>query len=224
VAAIAEVAARHRLWLHVDAALAGSAMILPEMRRLWEGVEAADSLVLNPHKWLGAGIDFSAYYVRDPAQLVRAMSIQPSYLRTAVDGQVTNFRDWGVPLGRRFRALKLWFLLRDEGVEGLQARLRRDLDHAAWLAAEVDASPGWERLAPVPLQTVCLRHRIEGAGEEALAAHNLAIAARVNREGRAYVTPAMLGGKQAIRVSIGAMATERADVEAVWAELRAAAG
>ena len=181
--------------------------------------------VLNPHKWLGVGLDFSAYTVRDPAQLQRAMSTDPSFLRTSVDGRVTNFRDWGIPLGRRFRALKFWFVLRDEGVEGLQARLRRDLANAAWLAAEVDATPGWERLAPVPLQTVCLRHVLDGAAaEEELAAHNLALAARVNRGGRAYVTPAVLKGRQAIRVSIGALGTTRADVEAAWAELRAAAG
>ncbi len=158
VARIAEVAQRHGLWLHVDAALAGTAMICPELRWMWEGVERADSLVLNPHKWMGTGFDLSAYYVRDPEHLIRVMSTDPSYLRTAQDGQVRNLRDWGIPLGRRFRALKLWFLLREYGVSGLQDRVRRDLANAAWLREQVDAAPGWERLAPVPLQTVCLRH------------------------------------------------------------------
>ena len=125
---------------------------------MWEGVEAADSIVLNPHKWLGAGFDLSAYFVRDTQHLIRVMSTDPSYLRTAQDGLVRNLRDWGIPLGRRFRALKLWFVIRDSGVEGLQARLRRDVENAQWLKRQVDAAPEWERLAPVPLQTVCVRH------------------------------------------------------------------
>jgi aromatic-L-amino-acid decarboxylase len=221
---MAEVAARHGLWLHVDAALAGTAMVLPECRWMWRGVERADSLVFNPHKWMGVGFDFSAYYLRDPQHLVRVMSTNPSYLRTAQDAVVKNFRDWGIPLGRRFRALKAWLYLMDVGVEGLQARLRRDLENARWLMEQVDAAPGWERLAPVPLQTVCLRHRPPGEADEGrLAAHNLEIAARVNRSGRAYLTPAVLKGRQMIRVSIGAERTERRHVEAVWAQLLEAA-
>ena len=184
VAGVAELAARHGLWLHVDAALAGTAMICPEYRWMWRGVEAADSIVFNPHKWLGTVFDLSAYFVRDPEHLVRVMSTDPSYLRTAQDGVVRNLRDWGIPLGRRFRSLKLWFLLRDQGVEGLQARVRRDVANAAWLAEQVDAAPEWERLAPAPLQTVCVRHVPPAlAGDEAaLTAHNLAVADRVNRE------------------------------------------
>jgi aromatic-L-amino-acid decarboxylase len=225
LAAMAELAARHGLWLHVDAALAGTAMLCPENRWMWEGVERADSVVLNPHKWMGTGFDLSAYFVRDPEHLVRVMSTDPSYLRTAQDGLVRNLRDWGIPLGRRFRALKLWFLIREYGVEGLQERVRRDLDNAAWLTAQVDQVPGWQRLAPVPLQTVCVRHvppALEG-DEPALAAHNLAVADRVNRAGRSYVTPSLLKGRQMIRVSIGAQATEREHVDAVWRELQEAA-
>jgi aromatic-L-amino-acid/L-tryptophan decarboxylase len=142
---IADFASAHGLWLHVDACLAGTAMILPECRALFRGVDRADSLVWNPHKWLGTTFDFSAYYVRDPGHLVRVMSTNPSYLQTTVDGQVRNYRDWGIPLGRRFRALKLWFLLREQGVAGLQARVRRDLANAQWLAQQVDAAPGWQR-------------------------------------------------------------------------------
>ncbi|WP_248358431.1 pyridoxal phosphate-dependent decarboxylase family protein [Anaeromyxobacter oryzae] len=224
LAAMVDVAARHGMWVHVDAALAGTAMVLPECRWMWAGIERVDSLVFNPHKWMGIGLDFSAFYVRDPEHLVRVMSTNPSYLRTAHDGAVTNFRDWGIPLGRRFRALKAWFHLVDEGVLGMQARLRRDLENARWLAGEVDRTPGWERLAPVPLQTVCLRHVPDGERDEArLAAVNLELARRVNAGGRAYVTPSALKGRQMIRVSIGAMATERKDVEAVWAALREAA-
>jgi len=221
---MAELAARHGMWLHVDAALAGSAMICPECRWMWDGVERADSLVLNPHKWLGTGFDLSAYFVRDPEHLIRVMSTNPSYLRTEHDGEVKNLRDWGIPLGRRFRALKLWFLIKDLGISGLQARMRRDLEHAQWLMGQVDADPGWERLAPVPLQTVCLRHRPAGmAGEDELARHNLAIADRINKSGRFYLTPAVLKGMQMIRVSIGSAATRREDVEALWEALRRAA-
>lgn len=224
VAGVAALARRHGLWLHVDAALAGTAMALPECRPLWTGVEEADSLVWNPHKWLGIGFDFSAYYVRDVAHLVAVMSTSPSYLRTAQDGRVANLRDWGIPLGRRFRALKGYFHLMDEGVEPLQARLRRDLAHARWLADQVDATPGWERLAPVPFQTVTLRHAPAGLDEAALTALNLRIAAAVNEGGEAYLTPSVLKGRQTLRVSCGSAATERRHVEALWAALRAAAG
>ncbi len=142
IGAIAEIARREKLWLHVDAAMAGSAMILPECRWMWDGIEGADSLVMNPHKWLGAPFDCSFYYVRDPEHLVRVMSTNPSFLQSSVDGQVKNLRDWGIPLGRRFRALKLWFLIREQGVQGLQGRLRRDLENARAFAAEVAADAG----------------------------------------------------------------------------------
>jgi aromatic-L-amino-acid/L-tryptophan decarboxylase len=222
VADVADVARRHGMWLHVDAALAGSAMICPEFRWMWRGVEAADSLVFNPHKWLGAAFDLSAYYVRDCEHLVRVMSTNPSYLRTAQDGVARNLRDWGIPLGRRFRALKLWFLIREHGVEGLQARLRRDVANAQWLKEQVDGEHDWQRLAPVPLQTVCLRHvpeRLRG-DETALAAHNLALVNEVNRGGRYYLTPSLLKGTQMIRVSVGAQTTELEHVRGLWDELR----
>jgi len=225
VAGIAALCARHDLWLHVDAALAGTAMICPEYRWMWEGVDRADSVVFNPHKWMGAGFDLSAYYVRDPEHLVRVMSTNPSYLRTAQDGLVRNLRDWGIPLGRRFRALKLWFLLRSEGVEGLQARVRRDVDNAAWLAEQVVAAPEWGLLAPAPLQTVCLRHQPPAlAGdEEALAAHNAAIVERVTSGGEYYFGTSLLKDRLIIRVSVGAQPTEREHVAGVWAALREAA-
>ena len=146
-------------------------MIVPECRPLWHGVEEADSLVLNPHKWLGVSFDCSVYFVRDPEHLVRVMSTNPSYLRTTADAQVKSFRDWGIPLGRRFRALKLWFLIREQGVSGLQARIRRDLANAKWLASQVDAAPDWKRVAPAPLQTVCVRHEPPGLSGDALDTH-----------------------------------------------------
>jgi aromatic-L-amino-acid decarboxylase len=225
LAAMAPVAKRHGLWLHVDAALAGSAMVLPECRPLWDGVESADSLVFNPHKWMAVGFDFCAFYVSDPQHLIRVMSTNPSYLRTAQDGAVKNYRDWQIPLGRRFRALKCWFQLLDVGVDGIQARIRRDLANAQWLRAQVDAAAEWERLAPVPLQTVCLRQipRALAADEPALTRHNLEIARRINESGAAYLTPALLKGRQMIRVSIGAEPTERRHVEALWSALQEAA-
>jgi len=228
LADMAKLSARHGIWLHVDAAMAGTAMICPECRSLWEGIESADSIVLNPHKWMGTGFDLSAYFVKDPEHLIRVMSTNPSYLHTDQDGQVKNLRDWGIPLGRRFRALKLWFLVRSQGVEGLQARVRRDLANAQWLKAQIQAAGGWELMAPVNLQTVCVRHVPEGMTDEAeLRAHNLALLAAVNRSGKYYLTTSVLKGRQIIRVSIGSSATELADVEGLWkalieASLRAA--
>jgi aromatic-L-amino-acid decarboxylase len=220
IEAIADVARARGVWLHVDAAMAGSAMILPECRWMWRGVEGADTLVLNTHKWLGAAFDCSLYFVRDPEHLVRVMSTNPSYLQSAVDARVKNFRDWGLPLGRRFRALKLWLLIREQGVSGLQARLRRDLANARWLAEQVRAAPCWRVLAPVPLQTVCVRHEPPGVTGEELDRHTLDWAGRINRSGEAYLTPAVLDGQWMVRVSVGAAPTEREDVEAVWSLMR----
>lgn len=216
IAACAELAHQEGLWLHVDAALAGSAMILPECRWMWQGIEGADSLVINPHKWLGAAFDCTLYFVRDPEHLVRVMGTNPSYLQSAADNRVKNYRDWGIPLGRRFRALKLWTLIRQQGVTGLQARLRRDLANAQWLAEEVGVRPNWQLLAPVPLQTICLRHTPPGLEGEALDKHTLAWVDRVNRSGEAYLTPATLEGRWMVRVSIGAHTTEREDVAEAW--------
>ncbi len=220
---LAALAREHGVWLHVDAAMAGSAMLLPECRWMWNGVEGADSLVLNPHKWLGAAFDCSLYYVRDSEHLVRVMSTRPSYLATAYDARARNLRDWGIPLGRRFRALKLWFLLREQGLERLRARLRRDIANAQWLAEQVSATPHWRVLAPTPLQTVCVRHEPEGLAGEALDAHTTRWAEQLNRSGRAYVTPAVLDGRWMVRLSIGALCTEREHVEALWRNVRAAA-
>jgi aromatic-L-amino-acid/L-tryptophan decarboxylase len=221
--AIAAVTEHHAMWLHVDAAMAGTAMILPECRGLWHGVERADSLVLNPHKWMGVGFDLSADYCRDPQHLIRVMGTDLAILRTQQDGAVSNFRDWHIQLGRRFRALKLWFCLLDQGVSGIRARVRRDLANAQWLAREVEAAPDWELVAPVALQTVCLRYAPAGLDEPARSEANRAIARRINEAGRAYLTPSVLDGKQIMRVSIGAERTEREHVAALWAALRVAA-
>ena len=214
--AIAAVVDRHGVWLHVDAAMAGSAMILPECRWMWTGVERADSIVINPHKWLGAAFDCSAYYVRDVEHLTRVMGTSPSYLGAAAGPSAPNLRDWGIPLGRRFRALKLWCLIRVEGVEGLRARLRRDLRNARWLEAVVRRTPGWRVIVPAILQTVCLRYEPPGLEGNALDRYTLHWVDRVNQSGEALVTPATFGGRWMVRVSVGGLATERPDVAAVW--------
>ena len=224
LAQIIPLARQYGMWVHVDAAMAGSALLLPEMRWLTAGVEGADSLAWNPHKWLGTVLDCSLLYVADPDHLIRVMSTNPSYLRSAVDGEVTQYKDWGIPLGRRFRALKLWFHLRLDGVEAIRARLRRDLDNARWLAEQVSSTPGWRVLAPVNLQTVVLRHEpagvVSGTGAvldaDALNAHTLSWVDSVNASGATLVTPSLLDGTWSVRVSIGAEPTERQDVEELW--------
>lgn len=222
IGAIAAVARAEGAWLHVDSAMAGSAMVLPECRWMWEGIEGADSLVLNPHKWLGVVFDCSLFYTRDSKHLVRVMSTNPSYLQSGVDAVVKNYRDWGIPLGRRFRSLKLWFLIRDQGVEGIAARLRRDLANARWLEEQVRAAKaaGWRLLAPVPLQTLCVRHEPPGCEGEALDAHTLGWVERINASGAAYLTPAKLDGRWMVRISIGSLLTERPHVEALWTRMR----
>jgi aromatic-L-amino-acid decarboxylase len=187
---------------------------------MWDGVEGADSVVINPHKWLGAVFDCTLFFVRDPQHLIRVMSTNPSYLQTSADGAATNYRDWGLPLGRRMRAMKLWFLLRLEGAEALRERLRGNIVAARWLADQVDATPNWVRLNPVQLQTICLRHEPPELAGETLDQHTLAWVERINRSGAAYLTPAILDGRWMCRVSIGAETTTQADVEALWALLQ----
>jgi aromatic-L-amino-acid decarboxylase len=223
IAAVVPIARAAGMWVHVDAAMAGSALLLPECRELFAGLDEADSLSWNPHKWIGTILDTSLYYTRRPEHLVRVMSTNPSYLRSVADGDVTQYRDWGIPLGRRFRALKLWFHLRIDGVDAIRDRLRRDLRNAQWLADAVSRTPGWEVVAPVPLQTVCVRHRPPGVDGEELDDHTLAWVDAVNRSGAALLTPSVLDGRWMVRVSIGAESTERSDVEAVWKLMQDAA-
>ncbi len=216
IAAMARLAKEYNLWLQVDAAMAGSAMILPECRYLWQGIEGAHSLVLNPHKWLGAVFDCSLFYTQNTEHLIRVMSTNPSFLQTSADAEVTNYRNWGIPLGRRFRALKLWFLLKSEGAEGLRKRLRRDLENAKWLENQVKQTPNWKLVAPVQLQTVCVRYDVPGMNEEEIDTWTLEWVSRINNSGAAYLTPAKLKGRWLVRVSIGSLLTERGDVEALW--------
>ena len=216
ISGIAEIAKRNNIWLHVDAAMAGSAMLLPECRHLWEGVENADSISWNPHKWMGTILDCSLFYVNNPELLIRVMSTNPSYLRSTVDSEVTQYRDWGIPLGRRFRALKLWFHLSLDGPEAIRVRLRRDLDNARRFAELVEATPDWRVLAPVNLQTVCIRHEPAGMDTEALDKHTLAWVNSINQSGKAFMSPSRLDQRWMVRVSIGAESTTWEHVESLW--------
>ncbi|WP_027545741.1 aminotransferase class V-fold PLP-dependent enzyme [Bradyrhizobium sp. WSM2254] len=223
VSEIAAIARKHGLWLHIDAAMAGNAMILPELRWMWEGIEGADSVVINAHKWLGVPFDCSLYFVRDEPHLLRVMSADPSFLQSQADEKVRNLRNTGIPLGRRFRALKLWFAIREQGVSGLQARLRRDISLAQDLRSKVEATPGWEVVAPVVLQTVCIVYRPRSVPPHRLDDFTRAWALAVNASGQAYVTPATAAGHWMVRVSIGTIFTEASDIEAVWRTIQEAA-
>jgi aromatic-L-amino-acid/L-tryptophan decarboxylase len=221
--AIAGICRRHGVWLHVDAAYAGAAAIVPELRHLFDGVEHADSFVFNPHKWLLVNFDCSAYFVRDQEALVRTFQVTPEYLRTDQDRAVVNFRDWGIQLGRRFRALKLWFVIRSYGVEGLRAMIRRHVELAQELAGWVDADPDFELMAPVPFGLVCFRYRPDGVSDTQVDDLNRRLLARVNASRRVHLTHTLLGERYVIRMAIGQRETERQHVEEAWSLIREAA-
>jgi aromatic-L-amino-acid decarboxylase len=218
---IADVCERHGMWLHVDAAYGGSAAVVPEMRYVLDGCERADSVVVNPHKWLFTPVDCSLLYTARPADLKAAFSLIPAYLTTPEDGGVVNLMDYGLSLGRRFRALKLWMVIRAYGSEGLATMISGHIELARRLAAAIEAEPGWELLAPVPFSTVCFRRHPDGVDDEAaLRRLNEAIIEHVNADGRAFVSHTDLGGRYAIRVAIGNMATSAEHVDAAWELMR----
>jgi aromatic-L-amino-acid decarboxylase len=223
VPAIAEIAKRHGLWLHVDAAYAGVAAIVPEFRHIMDGVERADSLVVNPHKWLFVPMDCSALYVRDAEILRRAFSIVPEHILTAPERGVANYMEYGLQLGRRFRALKLWFVLRHFGAAGIRERLREHVALAQEFASWVLAQPGWEVLAPHPFSVVCFRYRPHGMSEEQAAEANAKIENAVNASGDVFISHTKIGERYALRLAIGNLRTQRSDVEAAWTAVRNAA-
>ncbi len=209
VAAMAEVAEKYGLWLHIDAAYAGSAAILPECRHILNGAERAHSLVVNPHKWLFTPVDLSAFYTRRPDILRRAFSLIPEYLRPAEDPRALNLMDYGIPLGRRFRSLKLWFLLRYFGRERIQQILRAHMQWARQFAEVIDKDSRFERVAPVPFSVVCFRYK--GSDEE-----NRALLDAVNATGEVFLSHTVLNGRVVLRLAIGNLGTTWADVQRAW--------
>jgi aromatic-L-amino-acid/L-tryptophan decarboxylase len=211
VRAVGEIARQHGMWHHVDAAYAGTAMICPEFRHHQGGLELVDSYTFNPHKWMMVNLDCSAFYVAHRAPLIEAMSILPPYLRdrASESGEVIDYRDWHVALGRRFRALKLWFVLRSYGAEGIRRHVRGSVEMARGLAERLEEDDRFELVAPVPFGLVCFRHAGGTEPTEALAE-------AVNAEGEVYVTPSSIGDMAFIRVSIGQTRTERRHVDRLW--------
>jgi aromatic-L-amino-acid decarboxylase len=210
VAAMATVARAHDLFLHVDAAWAGAAMICPEFRTLWAGVEQADSVVVNAHKWLGAQFDCSLLYVRDPGALVRTLAARPDYLHTPGHDEVVNYSEWSLTLGRRFRALKLWFVLRAYGLEGLRAMIR---NHVAWsraLCERLRTAPGFEIVTEPMYSLFSFRYAPPGAAD--LDALNLRLVEAINADGRIYLTQTRVDSKVAIRFQVGQFECAEADV------------
>jgi aromatic-L-amino-acid decarboxylase len=217
VEAIADVCERHGLWLHVDAAYGGAAALLPSHRHVLKGCDRADSFVTNPHKWLLTPIDCSLLYTRRPDDLKRAFSLVAEYLRTS-ESDVINLMDYGLSLGRRFRALKLWMVIRAYGQEGLSQIIDSHIKAAQWLATQIDHEPDWERLAPVPFSTVCFRHAPAGVAD--LEAHNAKILDTVNVSGAAFLSHTKLNGEYALRIAIGNQATAQEHVVRVWNQLK----
>lgn len=214
LSAIGEIASREDLWFHVDAAMSGTAMVCPEFRHLMDGVELADSYCFNPHKWMFTNFDCTAFYVKDRGDLIKSLSVLPEYLRNEAteSGAVIDYRDWQIPLGRRFRALKLWFVIRHYGVEGIQHHIR---EHVAWARSFADRivlHPDFELSAPLPLNLVCFRHT---GGDDI----NLHIMDTLNNDGEMYLTHTRLNDQIVLRMSIGGTNTTESDVVAAWARI-----
>lgn len=225
LAEIGEICAREGAYLHVDAAWAGSALLLEEHRDMIRGVERADSFVFNPHKWLFTNFDCSAHYVRSAEELERTLSVFPEYLRTEAGDRVTDYRNRSIPLGRRFRALKLWFVIRNYGVEGLRRLIRGHIAMAGDLERRIAADPDFELMAPRSLALLNFRLRPAGAGDgEDLDGLNAELLRRVNESGIAYLSPGRVGGRHSIRFAIGQRATTPEDVERAWREVRRIGG
>jgi aromatic-L-amino-acid decarboxylase len=224
VAAIAEVCAEHAIWLHVDAAYGGAMGVLPEGRWALDGCERADSLVVNPHKWLFVPLDFSVLFTRRPEWLRRTFSLVPEYLRGDAGGdEGRDYMDYGIQLGRRFRALKAWMVFRAFGRAGIEARVREHCRLARLWSSWVDAEEGWELTAPTTMSVVCFRHAPAGMRPEEIDAHNEGIAARVNAGGEVYLTHTSLRGRTSLRIGLGNLLTEERHLRAAWDHLRAAA-
>ncbi len=224
VKAIGKICTRHGIWLHVDAAMAGTALILPEYQWMLEGKEYIDSFVFNPHKWMFTNFDCTAFFTRDPETLIRTFEILPEYLKTRTRGQVNDYRDWGVPLGRRFRALKLWSVIRSYGVEGLREKIRYHISLASDLAETIAREPDFEILAPVIFNLVCFRYRPAGKTEEELNIINEKLIHKLNDSGKIYLSHTMVGGKYTLRMVIAQTNVSSTHVEGAWRLIREYSG
>ncbi len=213
---MAAICKKYGIWLHVDAAFAGTAAIVPELRGFMEGSDLADSFVFNPHKWMLTNFDCSVYYVKDPEVLKQTFSIMPEYLKTAADNQVNNYRDWGIQLGRRFRSLKLWFVIRHYGIEGIQQMVRRHVELARKFASWIQDEPRFEILAPVNLSLVCFRMVKPGLSPEELNELNKKLLEYINQSGEVYLTHTILNGNYCLRLSVGQRNTEKRHVKRVF--------
>ena len=215
LAPIGKICRRHDVWYHVDAAFSGTAAILPEKKWMLEGVEYVDSFVFNPHKWMLTNFDCSAYFVKDEGALIRTFEIHPEYLKTGVDAEVKNYRDWGIQLGRRFRALKLWFVIRSYGVKGLQKIVREHIRLAEMVKDWVEQDERFELMAPVPVSLVCFRLN-DGRDEDKLNELNKEFLERLNQTGKLLLTQTSLRGKYVLRMSIAARLTGEKHVCEAW--------
>ncbi|MBN1158167.1 MAG: aspartate aminotransferase family protein [Bacteroidales bacterium] len=214
---LGKIAEKYNCWFHVDAAHAGSAMILPEYRWMINGIEYADSYVFNPHKWLFTNFDLSAYFVKDKDALIRTFSILPEYLKTKSGDQVKNYRDWGIQLGRRFRALKLWFVIRNFGLEGLRNTLRNQINWIQKVAKAMEHHPEFEIMAPVQLNMICFRYHPAGIeDEEQLNGLNESLLDLLNRNGKMFLTHTKIKGKYTIRFVAGQTYLEERHVAEAW--------
>lgn len=214
---ISEICIKYGCWHHIDASYAGTALLLPEMRWMNEGMESADSFVFNPHKWMLTHFDCSVYFVKDKNALIQTFSILPEYLKTPEDKLVNNYRDWGIPLGRKFRALKLWFVLRSYGLEGLRSKIRLDIALGQWLKETISSSEYFEVVAPVPLNLVCFRLKPAGLDDETLLNQlNQKLLTRLNDSGEILLTQTILDGKFIIRMVAGATHSKKEDFEKGW--------
>jgi len=217
---IGEICYKYDIWLHVDAALAGTALLLPEYRWMINGIEYADTFVFNPHKWMFTNFDCSAYFIKDPEALVRTFEILPEYLKTRAEG-VKNFRDWGLQLGRRFRALKLWFVIRNFGIKGLQQKIKLHIDLAKYLSQKIENSANFEILAPVPLNTICFRYHPSSLDDNLeLNRLNEELIHRLNETGKLYMTHTKLDGKYTLRLVTGQTYTQKKHVDNAWLLIR----
>jgi len=218
---IGAICKKYNIWFHIDAALAGTALILPEFRWMNDGVENADSFVFNPHKWMFTNFDCSAYFVKDSELLIKTFEILPEYLKTKTRGEVNDYRDWGIALGRRFRALKLWFVIRNFGVKGLQEKVRFHISLAKWLSSQINNEPDFDILSPTQLNTVCFRyHPVRIDSIEELNRINEELLSKINKTGELYLSHTSLNGIYTIRMVTSQTNIQDSNVENAWQKIK----